>query len=778
MGWFGVAVSCVLLAVLLLGSLGWLVVMSALPRLEGTLQFPSLVQSATIVRDDLGVPRISAANSHDAYFALGWVHAQDRMWQMEMTRRVGAGRLAELVGEAGLANDRFMRTLGLYALAERSLESLEPQTRAALDAYADGVNAWMKENRLRLPLDYVLLGARPEPWRAADSMVWQKLMALQLAGNWQDDLLRAQLARRLDAKRLQELFPAYPADAPTTLSANGVGTLLAALPEAARTTAASNIWIAAGSRTASGKPILASDPHLGLRAPILWYLAEIEAPGLAVSGATVPGVPFHLIAHNRSIAWGFTATEADTIDLFVEKTVSEEVYKTPDGTRPFTVHDEVIKVKGGPDVVLKVRETRHGPVVSDLVKGDVAGPGEVLTFSSTALSGSDTSLEALHRLNRAGDWAGFLAAAKELVAPVLNIGYADTAGNIGFVTAGRIPIRKSGNGLVPARGWTNEGDWVASVPFAKQPQTYNPKSGLIINANNKVVGEKYPYLITANWDNGYRAQRLRDLLEPKKGLTPADMAAIQADALSVQAVELKDLLTGTEFKSERARAAAKLIADWDGTMSKDRPEPLIYAAWTHRLNRAILADELKDQFASFSPPRGTLLADILTRHRHWCDDVTTPEPESCDDLVAKSLDDALAALSTAWGPDMNRWRWGEAHQAQLTNAVIGKVPGLRLLSERPIATDGDDFTVARGTYKPDEDGTRFPHMHGPGLRAVFDLADPASSRYAIATGQSGQVLSRHYADMRTGWAKGQATWPGGGAGRSVLVLTHGRGLFD
>ncbi|TAN59154.1 MAG: penicillin acylase family protein, partial [Magnetospirillum sp.] len=543
---------------------------------------------------------------------------------------------------------------------------------------------------------------------------------------------------------------------------------------AAKPMPASNIWVVSGARTDTGKPLLANDPHLAFGAPILWYLAEIEAPDLTLSGATVPGVPFHIVAHNRRIAWGITATQADTIDLFVEKPVGTNAYKTPDGSKPFQSRDEVIRVKNAADLPITIRESRHGPIISDLVAKQAAGPGEVVAFASTLLAEGDLGMQALRRLNLATDWNGFIAALKDLQAPVLNLGYADAVGNIGFYTAGQIPIRKSGNGMAPARGWTGEGDWTGWVPFAKLPQSYNPRSGMLINANNKVTGDKYPYLITATWQDGYRAQRIRDLLEGRKPLSLADMSAIQGDALSIQAVELKDLLTGIDFKFQSSRDAAHLVAEWNGRADRDRPEPLIYAAWLHRLNRAIFADELKEHFDTMATPRAQALVDVLTRRRHWCDDVSTPEPESCEDRIEHSLDLAIKELSEAWGPDTGKWSWGAAHRANFASPILGRVPGLRRFANQEIASDGDDYTVSRGTYRPDAKGTSFPQIHGPGLRAVFDLGNLANSRFVIATGQSGHPLSRHYADMMEAWRDNRLIWPGKGGGTAVLTLEHGK----
>jgi penicillin amidase len=745
-------------------------VMSSLPYVEGHQPLTGLEQPVSVTRDHLGIPRISASSERDAYVALGYVHAQDRIWQMEMQRRAGAGRLAEIIGERGLASDKFMRTLGLYRLAEGSVAQVDKPTRDALEAYADGVNAWIASHRHRLPLEFSVLGFRPEQWTPADSLVWGRLMALQLTGNWQDKLLRARLSGAIDGKWLQELWPAYPPDAPVTLSAATASRLAEILPEAAAPHLASNIWMVAGSHTATGKPLLANDPHLGFRAPILWYLASVEFPGISLSGATVPGVPFHLIGHNGRIAWGSTTTGADTVDLFVEKQVNDTSYRAPGGNRPFLIRDEIIHVKGGADVTLKVRETRHGPVVSDLIAQDIAHEGEVVAMAATALVADDLTGQALYRLNRATDWRGFTNALKDFHAPVQNMGYADTQGNIGFFTAGRVPLRKAGNNSVPLRGWTGDGDWTGWLPFAKLPQSFNPKSGLLINANNKVVPDSYPYRIATDWPNGTRAQRIHDLLNGRNGLGTADMAAMQLDTLSLQALELKELITTIEPKTEGARKALALITAWDGHADRLRPEPLIFAAWMSRLDRAVFADEMKKHYEQWLPVRPTVLAAALTSTRHWCDNITTPEAESCEDMIERSLEQTVEDLTRAYGPDMGKWSWGAAHQAAFIEPVLSQVPVLNRYADLRIATDGDDFTVNRGTYATEAGATHFAHVHGAGLRAVFDLADLGNSRFVIAAGQSGNPLSHHYDDMMEAWRNNQGVTLGIHKGGSAILL--------
>lgn len=722
--------------------------MSSLPRIEGRFPIKGLELPVQVARDQAGVPHITARSLRDAYFAIGWIHAQDRLWQMELQRRVGSGRLAEVVGEEGLGNDRFMRTLGLRQVAEAQFDKQDKPTREALQAYADGINAWLRDHGHRLPPEFIALHFRPEPWSPADSLVIGRLLALQLTNNWEDKIFKAKLANRMDARRLGELWPGLPADAPTSLSAATADSMLAALPDTARPHLASNIWVVSGERSATGKPLLANDPHLGFQAPIQWYLMSVEAPGLALTGGTLPGIPFHLVGHNGRIAWGTTTTHADTVDLFVEKLVGEDSYQTPQGAERFATREETIKVKGSTDVKLVVRTTRHGPVISDMIAKSLAQPSQVVALRTTVLEADDLTAQALLRLNRAIDWRGFAAALKDFHAPVQNFAYADTGGTIAFATAGRVPLRKGGSGFAPARGWSGDGDWTGWIPADKMPQQVNPKSGRIVNANNKVTPERYPYSIASEWPEAYRAQRITEMLDAKPKATLDDMAAMQLDAVSLAALELKDLLDASATTDPRAQEAARMIAAWDGKASRERPEPLIFAAWLDQVWHDILADELGNDFPTFRSPRPYVLAGILTSHRHWCDDIATPEPESCDQIAAHALEKAVADLTARHGANMTQWKWGDDHQATFEHLVLRHVPVLGSLTRISIPSDGDSFTVNRGTYR--HDGS-FQHIHGAGLRVVYDLSDLSKSRFIIATGQSGNPLSRHYDDLVTAW---------------------------
>ncbi|HLO75302.1 MAG TPA: penicillin acylase family protein [Magnetospirillum sp.] len=736
-----------ILAVLIVIAVTNVWLMSSLPRIEGRVPIKGLELPATVARDTVGVPRVAARSLRDAYFAIGWTHAQDRLWQMELQRRTGAGRLAEIVGEAGLANDRFMRTLGLTAVAKANLEKLDKPTRDALQAYADGINAWLRDHWHRLPPEFLVLQFQPEKWSPVDTLVVGRLLALQLTNEWRTEVLRGQLAGRLDARRMGELFPGTPPDAAVTLTSATANALYATLPEGALPEQGSNVWAVSGEFTASHKPLLANDPHLALQAPVQWYLMSVEAPGLTLSGATIPGMPFHLVGHNGRIAWGTTASYADTVDLFVEKAVGEDAYQTPQGSERFAVREEVIKVKGAEDQTLKVRLTRHGPVISDVAVKGLAQPDQVVVFRSTALEPDDLTAQAFYRLNRAIDWRGFSTALKDFHAPVQNFAYADTTGAIGFATAGRVPVRKNGNGAVPVRGWTGDGEWTGWIPADKMPQQLNPKSGRIVNANNAPVDGRYPYAIASEWPESYRAQRITAQLNAKSDWSVDSTAALQLDQLSLAALELKELMDASATTDGPTREAYKLLAAWDGRADRNRPEPLIFAAWLEQLWHDLLADELGDDYAAFRRPRPQVLVGILTRYRHWCDDSATPQAESCEQIATRSLERAVQTLTGRYGPNIPAWKWGDAHQAVFVHPVLDDVPLLGRLSRAAIATDGDNFTVNSGVYASGS----YRHVLGPGLRAIYDLSDLSQSRFTIATGQSGNPLSRHYDDLMSAW---------------------------
>jgi penicillin amidase len=764
------------------GVTGYLWVDGTLPRSDGRVAVNGLAGAVEIVRDRHGVPHIFAQDEGDAYFALGYVHAQDRLWQMEINRRIGSGTLAELFGEVATGYDAFMRTLGLYRHAQRTLANLEPETRAVLGAYAAGVNAFLDGRRgsilpiyLRLPPEFLIFRHDPEPWRPADSLVWIKMMAWNLGGNWRNELLRARLLERLSAARVAEFLPPYPGD--PALRLPDLGALYAGLPWAElpweRLLAAwpapepgngSNNWVVGGARTVSGKPLLANDPHLGLSAPSVWYFAHLRAPGLDAIGATLPSIPALIVGRNQRIAWGATNTGPDVQDLYVERLDPSDPkrYLTPEGPRRFEVRDELIHVRGGEDVLIEARSTRHGPVLSDVsIKAgeflEAAGWGEgeaVLAFAWTALRDDDLTAQAGRKLARARDWREFTAALRDYHGPQQSMVYADGDGNIGMYAPARVPVRKPENalkGLAPAPGWLAAYDWDGFIPFEELPHSFNPADGVIVTANQKIVPEDYPHHITSEWQAPHRARRIGALLAAEPRHSVASFKRLQGDRRSQLAAELLPLMLAPEPTSPAAAAARRRLRAWDGAMDRERPEPLIFATWYRELTRLIYADELGPAFAGAWGFRPIFIGNVLRDQRHWCDDVATAATESCGARIAQALERAVTELGQSYGQDMARWRWGEPHYAHSDHRPFSAVPVLSRLFDIKLPADGGGFTVNVGRYRMADERTPFAHVHGPGLRAIFDLADPERSLFMLSTGQSGNVFSPRYRDFAEPW---------------------------
>jgi len=782
------SIAAVLVLAVAAGVGGYLWLRTSLPTIDGGVTLAGLDAPVQVVRDARGVPRIRAESQKDAYFALGYVHAQDRLWQMEFMRRAGAGRLSEILGEPGLSTDRFVRALGFYRLAEANYASLPAEVRAAFDAYAAGVNAWLDTHGGALPPEFVLLRFEPERWRPADSLVWSRLMALRLGRNWRTELVRPHLAEALASngvppERLAELWPADPPDAPVTLAAvspparAALDAVREALPDTLLSDGASNGWIVHGRLTETGKPILANDPHLRFGAPILWYLARIEAPGLSVTGVTAPGVPLTVLGHNGRIAWGMTNAGGDVADLFIETVDPKDPdqYMAPDGPRRFVSRQERIRVKGGATIAMTVRETRNGPVISEVsaTAGRLSGSGRVVALATPALSPDDRTVEALFAINRARNWDQFRAAARNFHAPHQNLFFAATDGDIGFISAGRIPVRKAGDGRMPVVGANGDHDRQGFIPFEMLPQMHNPPSGRIVNANNRLVDDGYPYLISRDWAEPYRAERVVEALDGDVH-TLAETERLQLDVLSAGARRLLPQMLKATPADARGRRAVALLAAWNHEMRRDRPEPLIYAAWLRQLMRALAEDELGQAFADYAnltySSRARFVESTLAGHRHWCDDVATAATESCESRLDLALDRALDEIAAAQGSDMAAWRWDSVHRATFTHRILTRVPILRRLADLSIESDGGDHTINRGKFGG---GARpYAHLDGSGYRAVYDLSDLERSRFMIATGQSGNFLSSHYRDMLRPWRDGRylriAAQPVETAGKLVL----------
>lgn len=748
----------------------WLFLRASLPQTTGIVRLTELHAPAKIIRDRFGIPTIVAQNDHDLYLSLGFVHAQDRLFQMDLQRRLATGRLAEIFGQGALKRDRFMRTLGLRQHGEASLAAMSPAVREALLAYSAGVNAFIHQLSVP-PIEYTVLNVEPDEWSPADTVALAKLIYFQNTGNIAQELRRARLELRLTRQELDEIFPDYP---PVAAPSGRLGaasndmtlrTLLGALPFAQGDERASNDWVIGGQNTTTGKPLLANDPHLGFTAPIVWYLAKLVTPQYRVAGGTIPGAPLVILGHNDHIAWGYTTTNADTQDLFVEALdpSNPSRYLGPSGPIEFVEHEEVIRIKGMAAEVMKVRSTRHGPVISDVVE-EGAPAGQILALQATFLSDEDRSIEAQWLVDRASSRDDWLKALRLYAGPPENMVYADREGNIGFMVPGLIPVRARGDGRAPVPGQSTDFDWTGFIPFDELPRTENPASGYIASANNKIVPDSYPYLITHDWGRSYRIDRIEAMLTASAPQTIDKSALIQADTESLAAKRLLPLLLNAPSADPRSEIARRMLRDWDARMSADRPEPLVYAAWVHALNAALFKPKLKSLYGQVWRPSAQVTYDVLTKYQHWCG------PPGCDSLISSALRAALDWGEETQGADVQAWHWGRAHAAFFKHPVFSRVPILNRLFDRRVPADGAGDTVNAGAFTNDETTDRYADVHGPGMRAIYDLSNLDASVFQLALGQSAHVLSSHYADLQDRWRRFAwvpiAEEPGG----DVLIL--------
>ena len=756
---------------------------ASLPKVDGSLKLAGLHGAVDIVRDRDGVPHIYAKDSDDAFYALGFVHAQDRLWQMEMNRRIAAGRLSEVLGAGALDTDRFLRTLGVAHNAQGIWNHLAPDAREALEAYSRGVNAFLDSHAQALPPEFTITGApAPEHWKPTDSIGWQTMMAWDLGANWTQELLRMRLSQRLSLEEINQFLAPYPGEKPlqtsdyTALYRGLAGTTqqMAAVEKIAPPSLVegmgSNNWVVSGALSDSGKPLLANDPHLGLAAPALWYFAHLSAPGLNVIGATLPGIPGVVLGHNDRIAWGFTNTAPDVQDLYIERINPDnpKQYQTPGGWRDFEVRSETIKVKGKPDVVLEVRSTRHGPVLTGtlplIAKAPVDAKKYAIAFQWTALRDDDLTMQAGLHIDRASNWQEFRDAVKDFASPQQNMVYADVDGNIGFIAPGRVPIRKPDNdlkGLAPAPGWDARYDWDGFIPFDALPQQYNPAGQKVVTANQKIVPDDYPYFITSEWTLPYRANRITSLIEARPKHNLDSFAAIQKDVTSLAAQDLLPLMRQAAPKTDDGKQALAMLANWNGEMLADRPEPLIFNAWAKELSHEIFAPKLGEELMGDYWELRNVQAGMVNVLKNvdgaaaWCnksDKGTAPDPQACAGLLSTSLDTAMVDLKKCFGSDPKAWRWGAAHQARSEHQPFAKVELLAPIFDISIDSPGDTYTVDVGRYNLRDKDKLFTNHHAPSMRALYDLSNLENSRYMHSTGQSGNVLSSHYADFSKRWA--------------------------
>jgi penicillin amidase len=723
---------------------------STLPKLHQTARIAGVSAPVLVSFDQDGVPRIRAENDLDAAAALGFVHARDRMFQMELTRRVGSGRVSEIAGSAGLRSDELMRTLGLRARAQADLALMPPHVRALLGAYADGVNTWIaRRGRFAAP-EFVVLGA-PEPWTPVDSLLWGKVMTLYLSGNYRTELDRASLARRIPPGLIDALWPPAPQPlGPQAENKSGRAASVALADWLPRFPApftlpatASNEWAVDGAHSATGAPILAGDPHLALGLPGYWYLARIDTPQGVLAGATAPGMPFLVIGRNAHIAWTFTTTGTDTQDIFVETPVDDGHYMGPNGPLPYVSHDEVIHVRGGADHRLHVRETRHGPVISDV--DGVHADGEILAVAMAGLAKGDTAAAGLAALNQAQDLNHALAAAPLITSPNQNLLAAD-AHRIGVAVTGRVPIRADGDGSHEVDGASGLFDWTGYASGAQLPHVVAPASGRLVNGNERIAPADFPVFMGRDSYGDWRSRRIRTLLDQHPQASVRDFVAMQTDVVSTFAQQLLPVMRAVHPASKLARRALALLDNWDGAMRREQPQPLIFEAWVQRF-----AINLLDQAGvptSLAGPRAEFVASVLTGDNTvWCNG-------DCSVPLTAALEQSTAELARSQGSDPAAWRWGRVHRAVFAHPILGRLPLIGRFASRRISTSGGDATVGRAAM-PELPSLDFEDVHAAAYRGVYDLDDLDRSRFMVAPGQSGNLFSRHVGDFIMRWRNGQ-----------------------
>ena len=756
-----------------LGLLGRHLLRRSLPPEEGTLAVAGIDGQVEIIRDRWGTPHIYAETEVDLMFAQGFVHAQDRLFQMDTSRRVGTGRLSEIVGPAGILSDRFARVFGWHRAAAAQVEGMkkDPDTWALAEAYAAGVNARIE--RGPLPAEFILLAYRPEPWSPYDSAAWGSVLAWGLSVNWATELLRARLIERLGPERAGDLTPRYRNDYPTIVPGANVGERLASalldayyqaletLPLGQVPTGAgtgSNNWVVNGQWTASGRPILANDPHLPPLFPPIWYENHLVGGRFRVTGFTSPGVPGVIIGHNERVAWGITNAFPDVQDLYVERFHPDQPlqYEVDGRWVPAEEVVETIDVRGRRQpVVERVRYTRHGPVVSGLI------PGEHRDLALRWMCHEENNhMRALLGVCMAHDWDEFRSALHDWAFPSQNVVYADVEGNIGYLMPGRVPLRRRGEGLVPVPGWSNEYEWEGWIPFSELPVRFNPHSGYVVTANNRITPDDYKHMLTGEWLPPYRARRITTLIGELAPLTVEACGEIQQDVVSLLALRFLSLALPFVEKELPASVAEQLLG-WGGEMARGQVAPSIVHGWLVCFTRAALVQAVGEQLA------GQLLGGGRLEHvsdnpfheiayelgLRWLADGAPSWVGEVVPLLKPALEEALAILRTEYGPDPAGWQWGRLHVVALHNH-LSRIPALgRLWRPLTLPLGGDGYTVNQAETAPG-----FPpepvHVIAS-CRMILDVGAWDNSVSSLPGGQSGQLASRHYQDRIDDWHQGR-----------------------
>ena len=794
-------------AVLLLGvgllGLAYYFASRSLPDYDVTRVASGIGAPVEIVRDHANVPHIFGENDADVFFGLGYAHAQDRLWQMVILRRTAQGRLSEMFGRRTLAVDELMRRFDLYTLAQEAVAAQDEDTTAALEAYARGVNAWLDrvnaEALGRGAPEFFFFSNEISPWVPADSLAIMKLMGVQMATQVQSEVLRARVALAVPPERLVDILPDAPGSGvaalpeyaalfdarPTDFAALDPGADGATLfadaasgdplsPVAPRGFAgASNAWAAAPTRSAAGGTLLANDPHLGLTAPTIIYLARLELSSGGIIGGTIPGMPAMMLGRSENFGWGLTSAYLDDQDLFIEELDPEDPTRVrgPNGFETMRTRPSIIRIKDEPPVTIQLQWTANGPVIPGHHYGlaAVTPPGHVAALSWTLLTGDDPSLSATLKLMRSRSVAEGIAAGEDYVAPALNLVMVDAA-HIGMKTVGRMPRRDAAHvtkGRMPAPGWEPENRWLGREAYAANPEFTDPVGGILGNTNNKILDRPFPLHVSYDWGDTQRVQRWSHMMQTRAVHTRESFIEAQLDDVSITARNLLPLVgadlwfTGDpapDGTPERARQRAlSLLADWNGEMNEHMPEPLIYMAWMRSLQERLIRDELGPLAGAFTHLEPVFIERVfrdVDGAGVWCDIVQSAPVETCTEIAEAALDEALIWIDETYGGETESLRWGDAHQAMHDHPVLGEVPFIRWFMNIRQSTSGGDNTLNRGLTKGTGENP-MQNTHAAVYRGVYDFADPDSSLFVTSTGQSGHFLSRHYDDLGELWRRGE-----------------------
>ncbi len=764
----------------------------SLPDYDQTVEVKGLSAPVEIVRDNANVPHIFASTDPDVFFGLGYAHAQDRLWQMTILRRTAQGRLSEVFGQRKVKIDKLLRRLDLYGLAHRSVEVQDDYTLAALNAYSAGINARLDEiNEMALGRgapEMFLFEAPIASWQPGDSIAIVKLMGLQLSGHLEEEVLRARTSLILnDPARLADILPDVPGPGIAALPEYAV--LFPNLPKYAAgdpmpdsplspfpergLAGASNAWSAAPSRSASGGTLLANDPHLGFTAPGVWYLARMELEKGGVIGGTIPGIPAIMTGRSDRLGWGLTSSYLDDQDVHIERLNPDnpEEYLTPNGFKEFQSRPSIIQIKDAPPITLTLRWTENGPVLpgSHYNLETITPPGHVASLSWTVLSPRDTSLTASMALMNADTVRDAIDAVEDFVAPSQNLSLVDKD-TVGMKLIGAMPKRDlfhQSKGRIPSPGWLSENRWQGRLPYADNPEFVAPVGGVLGNTNNKIVNRPFPEHVSYAWGDTQRVHRWERLMQSREVHTRDSFIEAQLDTVSFTARSLLPLIgadlwftgeSAPDGTPERQRQIALgLLAEWNGEMNEHLPEPLIYAAWVRALQIRLIADELGPLASAYKHVEPLFIERVyrdIDGASVWCDVRQSAPIETCTDMARLALDDALIWISERYGPALQSLRWGDAHQATHDHPVLGSVPVLRYFVNIRQSTSGGDNTLLRGRTSG-KGPEPFQNVHGAGYRGVYDFADPDSSVFITATGQSGHFLSRYYDDQAQLWRRGE-----------------------